>query len=391
MTGQDGKPSGAASEASRAAIISALRRQGPTTRQRLAAETKLSRSTVSAALRSLTADGSVRESTKEAGGARGRPSVLVHLNASRVDLVGIELGRAHAAVAVADAGDTVVGKASQEIPPATNIRTRVTTALELLNQVAIDHELDLTAVRGVAVGTPGPAHTERHSSNMALARFAHDRADVSALMGAHFGFAVQVDNNTRYVALGEASSGAGAGAAHVAYLRLDEGVGGGVVVDDSLLSGHWGTAGEFGHVGVDIDGPRCSCGGRGCVELTASLPALLSATGTADVNELAELLRTTPDSTALDRAVRASAQALAGTLAVLDVSVVVVGGRVATLPSFLDRLEQSVRDVAPSWCTAELSVRPAHDDQGAGARGALVRARAAVESQSDRNRFQTIG
>lgn len=363
------------------------------TRQRLVAETGLSRSTVSAALQSLAAVGSVHENASEPGGARGRPSALISVNASRADLVGIELGRAHLAVALADAADVIVGRASHDIAATAGIRTRAESALELLDRTAAEHGLDLAGVRGVAVGTPGPkfGSTERYSPDLALARFAHDRAEVAELMTAHFGFAVQVDNNTRYTALGEASSGAGAGASDVAYLRLDEGVGGGVVVDGSLLSGHWGTAGEFGHVSVDVDGPRCTCGGRGCLELTAALPALLSATGAADVAELTELLRADPDSGVLDRAARASAQALAGALAVLDVSVIVVGGRVAGLPGFLERLERTVRDVAPSWCAAELSVRPAYDDRAAGARGALVRARAAVESQYGSTRIRTVG
>jgi predicted NBD/HSP70 family sugar kinase len=83
---------------------------------------------------------------------------------------------------------------------------------------------------------------------------------------------------------------------------------------------------------------------------------------------------------ALRKAAAAAAQALAGVLAVLDVSLVVVGGRVARLPGFLDRLEHVVRDVAPSWCTAELTVRPAYDDRTAGARGALAHARLAAET-----------
>jgi predicted NBD/HSP70 family sugar kinase len=374
-------------------IIAALRQRGPMTRRRLAEETGLSRSTVSSALRSLAADGSVRESPSQPGGSRGRPSAQVRVNGSRADLVGIELGRAHLAVAVADAADVVIGQGNHDIDTTADIRDSARAALDLLDRIAAENELDLAGVRGVAVGTPGPkfAASGRHSPDLALARFAHDRVQVAELMSERFALQVQVDNNTRYTALGEASSGAGAGAADVAYLRLDEGVGGGVTIDGSLLSGHWGTAGEFGHVSVDADGPRCACGGRGCVELVASLPALLTATGTANVAELTELLLADPDSAALTRAARASALALAGALAVLDVSVIVVGGRVARLPGFLPLLERTVRDVAPSWCAAELSVRAAYDDQGAGARGALVRARATVEARVDGTKFRTIG
>lgn len=387
------EPPRASSNASRAVIMTALRKRGTMTRQDLAQATGLSRSTVSSVLQSLVADGTVQEIASESGGTRGRPSTLVRVSASRADLVGIELGRAHLAVAVADAADVVIGQTSREIAATTDIRTCAGLALDLLDEIATEGRLDLAGVRGVAVGTPGPKFgaTRRHSPDLALARFAHDRVEVGSLMAEHFGFAVQVDNNTRYTALGEASSGAGAGASDVAYIRLDEGVGGGVVVDGSLLSGHWGSAGEFGHVSVDVDGPRCACGGRGCLELVASLPALLATSGAADAAELTELYRVEPDSDSLDRAARATAQALAGTLAVLDVSVIVVGGRVARLSGFLQRLEAWLLDVTPSWCAGELSVRPAHDDRVAGARGALVRARVAVESQPDSTTIRTAG
>ncbi|WP_263247441.1 ROK family protein [Saccharopolyspora rosea] len=381
----------AGSVASRAAIIAALRRHGPMTRRRLVAETGLSRATVSGALAALAADGRIRETPNAAGGTRGRPSMLVGINESRADLVGIEIGRAHLAVAVADGADTVIATADRDIPARTSILARTEAALALLAEVAAEQGLDLSTVRGVAAGTPGPKFTGKgRSADLALARFTRDRAEVAAQLTARFGVPVRVENNTRYTALAETAA---ADDRDVAYLRVDEGVGGGVVVDGSLVSGSWGTAGELGHVCVDPTGPRCACGGRGCVELVASLPALLAATGSADLAALDHRLRAhDPDAAAaLRKAAGAAAQALAGVLAVLDVSVVVVGGRVARLPGFLDLLEQLVRDVAPSWCAAELTVRPAHDDHTAGARGALVHARLAADAASNGDRARSMG
>lgn len=377
-----GDPRRAGSDTSQAAIIAALRRHGPMTRQRLVAETGFSRATISVALGALAADGRIRE-TPQASGTRGRPSMLIGINASRAELVGIEIGRAHLAVAVADGADTVVARADRDIAVNTSIVARTEAAVRLLEEVAAEQGLDLTTVRSIAAGTPGPAFPgEGRFLDLPLARFTRDRADVAAHLTERFGVAVRVENNTRYTALGETATDTAAGARNVAYLRVDEGVGGGVVVDGSLVSGNWGTAGELGHVCVDPAGPRCACGGRGCLELVASLPALLAATGSADLTTLTHRLDThDPDAeAALNLAADAAAQALAGVLATLDVSLVVIGGRVAQLPGFLDRLEHVLHDIAPSWCAAELTVRPAHDDRTAGARGALVHARMAIDA-----------
>jgi predicted NBD/HSP70 family sugar kinase len=384
----------AGSDASRAAIIAALRKHGPMTRQRLVTETGLSRATVSAALGALADEGRIRETAHETSGTRGRPSMLISINASRAELVGIEIGRAHIAVAVADGADTVIAQADRDIAARTSVRARAEAAVALLTDLAAEQGLDLTTVHGVAAGTPGPKFSGegRRAQDLALARFTRDRAEVAAYLAEQFGVPVRVENNTRYTALGETATDAAAGALNVVYLRVDEGVGGGVVVDGSLVSGNWGTAGELGHVCVDPNGRRCACGGRGCVELVASLPALLAATLSADLPALTDRLRAREsDATAaLERAACAAGQALAGVLAVLDVSTVVVGGRVAQLPGFFDRLEHVIRDVAPSWCVAELTIRLAADDRTAGARGALVHARLAAET-TDRTEARTTG
>ena len=359
------------------------------TRQRLVTETGLSRATVSGALGPLAAEGRIRETAHGPGGGRGRPSMLVGINESRAELVGIEIGRAHLAIAVADGADTVIAQADRDIDANTGVLARAEAAVALLERVAAEQGLDLSTVRAVAAGTPGPKFTGKDRSlDLALARFTRDRADVAAYLNTRFGVPVEVENNTRYMALGETATDA---ARDAAYLRVDEGVGGGVAVDGTLVSGSWGTAGELGHVCVDPEGPRCACGGRGCVELFASLPALLTATGSADLAELDGRLRT-PDpiaNTALHRAAGAAAQALAGVLAVLDVSIVVIGGRVAHLPRFFSHVEHVLRDVAPSWATAELTVRLATDDRTAGARGALIHARMTADSAAER--AQTMG
>jgi predicted NBD/HSP70 family sugar kinase len=48
------------------------------------------------------------------------------------------------------------------------------------------------------------------------------------------------------------------------YITISDGVGTGLVVDGRLVSGHGGTAGEFGHMALSLDGPRCACGSNGC-------------------------------------------------------------------------------------------------------------------------------
>jgi glucokinase len=80
------------------------------------------------------------------------------------------------------------------------------------------------------------------------------------------GLPVFVDNDVNVMALGEMRFGAARGAKNMLCITLGTGVGGGLIFDGKLYRGSSYAAGEFGHVPIGIDGPRCNCGGRACVE-----------------------------------------------------------------------------------------------------------------------------
>lgn len=61
----------------------------------------------------------------------------------------------------------------------------------------------------------------------------------------------------------------------LAHMIASEGIGAGIITEDGLLLGHQGAAGEIGHISVDVEGEKCECGNRGCLELYCSAIALL--------------------------------------------------------------------------------------------------------------------
>ncbi len=85
---------------------------------------------------------------------------------------------------------------------------------------------------------------------------------------------VFLGNDANLAALGEWKHGAGQGHHNVLYLTISTGIGGGVIIDDRLLTGDFGLAGEFGHVTVIPEGPMCGCGQRGHLEAVASGTAI---------------------------------------------------------------------------------------------------------------------
>lgn len=76
-------------------------------------------------------------------------------------------------------------------------------------------------------------------------------------------------NDVRAAAWGEWLFGAGKGSANMVCMFVGTGVGGGIVVDGKMINGFCNSAGEIGHMTVDMHGPSCHCGNTGCLEAIA--------------------------------------------------------------------------------------------------------------------------
>ena len=76
---------------------------------------------------------------------------------------------------------------------------------------------------------------------------------------------VVLENDTKVNGLAEHMYGAGQGVDNMCYVTVSTGYGLAIIIDGKLYAGHIGTAGEIGHTVVDVNGPLCSCGKRGCL------------------------------------------------------------------------------------------------------------------------------
>jgi glucokinase len=91
------------------------------------------------------------------------------------------------------------------------------------------------------------------------------------------GLPVVLEHDAKGTALAEYHFGAGRGAKSMALIIVGTGVGSAMIVNGQLYRGPNGSAGEIGHITVDMDGPICRCGATGCVEAFAGGPAILDA------------------------------------------------------------------------------------------------------------------
>jgi glucokinase len=126
---------------------------------------------------------------------------------------------------------------------------------------------DIEAVGlGFGGNTNGPAGVVLVSSNLP----AWQHVPLRDIVARRLNQTVILDNDTNVCALGEHRYGAGRGTRHMCYVTFSTGYGIGIIIDHQLYAGHTGTAGELGHVVIEIGGPLCTCGKRGCLMAYAS-------------------------------------------------------------------------------------------------------------------------
>lgn len=115
------------------------------------------------------------------------------------------------------------------------------------------------------------------------------------------------------------------------YVAGDAGIGACPVMRGEVMQGAHGWSGEIGHMCIDQDGPLCGCGNMGCLESIAGPQALLAHTGSPDWETLLGSLDRPVVQQQLRRAARALGIGLANALNLLDLSVTVIGGRLADI------------------------------------------------------------
>ena len=176
----------------------------------------------------------------------------------------------------------------------------------------------------VGIGAAGPIEPDCVSISPlnipAWRRFPLREAIIDTLAGVEVTAPVFGDLDAKAFALAEGWLGAARGHSNFIGMVVSTGVGGGIVIDGRILDGATGNAGHIGHVIVNPDGHRCSCGARGCLEAEASGTAIEAITGRPPTEPSYEIMQRTG---------RMVGIAVASVCNLFDLSLAVVGGSVA--------------------------------------------------------------
>ncbi|WP_246201489.1 ROK family transcriptional regulator [Streptomyces alboniger] len=249
----------------------------------------------------------------EAGHAVGLHLDRDELTAVLVDLTGTVVAERHAPLAFGAGAEAVVEAAAGEVrgllagAVTTAGRTGPPEAAPGVGgpDVYVPGGPGVGGVSGVGVALPGPLDHVGGVLRRVTGFPGWDGFPLRDALAERLGLPVVVDKDTNAAALGLALAGADA-AGSFAYLHLGTGLGAGLVLGGALHRGARTGAGEFGHQVLQLDGPPCECGDRGCVEALC-----LAAVARGELDEAARVLGT----------------AAGNLVGLLDIDRVLLGGR----------------------------------------------------------------
>tara|TARA_B110000116_G_scaffold246847_1_gene238873 strand:- start:1169 stop:2053 length:885 start_codon:yes stop_codon:yes gene_type:complete len=254
--------------------------------------------------------------------------------------IGIDLGGTKTEGIVLDPGDAEIVRRRYPTPIDGGYPAILNAIVSLVDEL----EEHAGASCRVGIGTPGALSRKTgrlKNSNTTCLIDQPLQGDLSALLKRE----IRIENDANCFALSEALDGAGRGQAVVFGMILGTGVGGGIVVNQQLLTGLQHITGEWGHNPLYPNGPRCYCGRRGCIETFLSGPALAAeyARRGGDPTTTAQTIAAlAEDNDPLAQDVLSGffnyfGQALATIINILDPHVVVIGGGLSCIDALYSR------------------------------------------------------
>lgn len=194
--------------------------------------------------------------------------------------IGIDLGGTNIAVGIVNdehkimikkTAPTLAKRAPEEI---------VADMARLCTEVCNELGIGLDDIGNVGIASPGIANAAdgcvEYANNLPFLRFPIVRLLADFLKVDKE--IIKIANDANAAAWGEAVAGAAKGTANSIMVTLGTGVGGGIIIDNKILTGFNSAGGEIGHIVIEQDGALCGCGRRGCWEAYSSATALIRMT-----------------------------------------------------------------------------------------------------------------
>lgn len=263
-----GASSEVARDINRRIVLNLIRTRHPISRADLARHSGLQRSTISLIVEQLIEENWVLEGPTGRL-PRGRRPTFLRLNDERV-IIGVDVRPSQTTVALADANGRFISQ--EAMGTSSDPKAALDQLVACINRV--QRSCRGKMIEGVGISLPG--RFDHTADRLVFAPNLKWRdVDIRTPIAKATGLEVELENAANACVLAEVWFNRAEECRNLVVLTVSEGIGTGLLANGELIRGLNGMAGEFGHVPLDLEGPLCGCGSRGCWEVFASNRAAL--------------------------------------------------------------------------------------------------------------------
>ncbi len=255
-------------------LFQCLREFGPLTRHDLQEKTGLSWGAVSSIVNAFLSHNLLTE-TPIKGNRTGRTPASLDINDKDNLLLGIDLHAQGISCAITDLRARTLFQSREPVRHDTR-QGFLEQAMRMLQDAILGLGLDKRRYIGIGISVQGSVDAENGISLGSPHLPEWNNVPVCDLFQRRFGLPAVLVHDTNAMVLAEQWSGNAKNVRNLIFLRLDMGLGMSLVIDTKIYTGADGTAGEFGHMIINPDGPLCTCGNHGCMETYVSGRSILN-------------------------------------------------------------------------------------------------------------------
>jgi glucokinase-like ROK family protein len=252
-------------------VLETIKNNFPLSRSQISEMTGLNKGTVSSLVNELIAEDLVYEvGPGQSNG--GRRPVMLLFNKVAGYAIGVDLGVNYILTVLTNLRGEIVKEHMTSLNQTSF--AFIFNTLKQSIQTMIDHTPPSPyGIVGIGIGIPGIIDDK--GTILFAPNLKWENIDLKSMIANEFPFPVAIDNEANSGALGEKLFGVGKDASNLVYVSAGIGIGTGIIIDNELYKGSSGFSGEMGHLTIEVNGKKCSCGNRGCWEMYASENALL--------------------------------------------------------------------------------------------------------------------
>ena len=272
-------------------VLKYLALNGDCSRIKLSKELGLSKMTITNIVNDLLKSDYICESefvNRENVGCTGPKPILLSVKRNKIIAIGVFVSRERLICSLSDIASGEFYVDQYKLDLANVKRTFVSDVCQLV-QKALDYLGDLRKhVIGIGIATVGLVDNCAGALVRSTEFLGDSEYPIKEILEERFDIPVFASNDAQAAIIGEQLYGYGRKYSNCLYLGITHGIGSAVISEGKLITGKRGFAVEAGHMSIDYNGAQCDCGNRGCLELYASLPVLLSKSRTSSLDELLE-------------------------------------------------------------------------------------------------------